>query len=263
MLAWDDAGHVLAVDSGPIEGAEALVGALDELGVHRVALWVHTHYDADHVGGLYRALRGPDGDLRTPDDIELVGAWDRGTTAVADTVATRAYFAAVGDLRRGVEPGDAWREGALAVRVLSPTPPTGGTIRENDRGIALCVEVGDLRVFVPGDLPSERQLGALEGCDSPDVVWAAHHGAADGSSAALAEAVGPEAVVVVSAGSGNVHCHPSPGSLAVWRAHEALLLDVASVRRTGTCGEIVSSLGPRHRVESEDPVFPATPSAAP
>ncbi|HFE47343.1 MAG TPA: MBL fold metallo-hydrolase, partial [Nannocystis exedens] len=70
-LHWIDVGQgaclvavgsdaALVIDSGPAGASEAILRALGEHGITRVDLWIHTHFDADHLGGIIRAAAGLD-----------------------------------------------------------------------------------------------------------------------------------------------------------------------------------------------------------
>jgi beta-lactamase superfamily II metal-dependent hydrolase len=68
------------------------------------------------------------------------------------------------------------------------------------------------------------------------VVKAAHHGAANGVSAALIRATSP-AVVVVSVGAGNRYGHPTPAVIGAWQTAGARVFRTdlhGTVRVTGT-----------------------------
>jgi competence protein ComEC len=95
MLIIGRGGEVVAFDSGPSGGAEAILAALSAHQVDRVSLWIHTHFDADHVGGFGRVRAGMDAAMGTEDDIEVEVAWDRGL-AGAPTTASVLVYASLG-----------------------------------------------------------------------------------------------------------------------------------------------------------------------
>lgn len=244
MVLVGPAGHVVAVDSGPSGGAEVLVAALDQMGIHRVDLWVHTHYDADHIGGLARVLRGRDDRLGSGDDITLALAWDRGDRGRPDHDAMRSYLGAVASVRQAPAPGDRFAREGLEVRVLDG--PTQQVSTENQRGLALCVELAGRRFFVPGDRPARDLLAAARSCGAVDVLWVSHHGARDGTDASLVQALDP-AAAVISSGRENGHCHPHGQVLALLADRPTYILDGAGVSPGGTCAPLAPHLGPAHR----------------
>lgn len=218
LIAVGSEGDAVVVDSGPPAGGELLLRALLEhdLDRHGVAAWIHTHFDADHIGGLSRALAGVDGRAYTHDDLDVGLFWDRGFEAAPpSTEAFERYRVVTQGRRARAEAGARLVAPGLVVEVLELAPPPVDA-DENRRGLALCVEVGGLRALVPGDLPRAEVELAAQACGPVDVLWVSHHGAADGSSAAALEHARPR-LAVLSAGADNAHCHPDPKTLAILR----------------------------------------------
>jgi beta-lactamase superfamily II metal-dependent hydrolase len=245
LLIRGEAGEVALVDSGPASGAEAILAALSAHEVDAIGLWVHTHYDADHVGGFARVLAGLDGIWPSDDDLDIETLWDRGVAApVPQTDATSLYFGLTGDRRLRPEPGAVHVAAGLRIEVLE-LDPLPADAPENARGLALCIEVGGVRALLPGDLPGNRLELAAAACGPVDVLWASHHGSADASSAAAVELADPQ-ITVISAGHENGYCHPSPLSLAVLRDRNTWLLDAAGLDPSGACPPLVDALGPAH-----------------
>ncbi|WP_146155464.1 ComEC/Rec2 family competence protein, partial [Enhygromyxa salina] len=250
MLAGDG-GEVVIVDSGPAAGAEAILHALAEHQVAEVSLWIHTHYDADHIGGLGPVLVGPDGRWPSADDVEVGQLWDRGLDgSLPDSEALALYFALAGQRREAPAPGSVFAASGLRVEVLTLDPPPAAA-PENERGLALCVEVGQLRALLPGDLPAARVELAAAACGPVDLLWMSHHGAADGTSSGAIELADP-ALTVISAGHDNTHCHPSALALALIHERAAWILDGAGVDPRGSCPALAESLGPEHRLVGGD-----------
>ncbi len=250
MIAIGPEGDALVFDSGPPSGAEALLHALDEQGVTRIGLWIHTHYDADHLGGFARVLAGLDGRWPSDDDRVVDRCWDRGDTDLPETDAFDLYWALAADIRTGASPGMRMSAPGIEVEVVE-LDPAPAEAPENDRGLALCLELEGLRVLIPGDLPAERVALAAERCAPLDVLWASHHGGVDGLAAEVL-ALGDPARVVISAGSDNGYCHPAASTLATLHEHEVWLLDAAGVGPTRECTPLASSFGPEHRLVGGD-----------
>lgn len=250
MIVSDD-GELVIVDSGPAAGAEAILHALAEHEVDEVSLWIHTHYDADHIGGFGPVRIGLDGRPGSADDVEIGQLWDRGLAGpLPDSEALELYFALAGERREAPAPGSVFSGSGLRVEVLA-LDPLPSAAPENERGLALCVEVGDLRALLPGDLPAARVELAAAACGSVDVLWLSHHGAADGTSSAALELADP-ALTVISAGHDNAHCHPSALALALIHERTAWILDGAGVDPRESCPAIVESLGPEHHLVGGD-----------
>jgi competence protein ComEC len=250
MLARGPAGHVVLVDSGPSGGAEAIVGALSRLQVESVALWVHTHFDADHAGGISRVLAGEDGVAGTDDDVALVEAWDRGPEAAPATTVVSEYLRATGRVRRTAGPGSLWQAPGMWLRVLDPGP-VGGQEAENERGLAICLRIGGRVLLLPGDLPVKRVIRAAGGCAPVDVLWASHHGSRDGISPELLALADPRHVVI-TAGMNNPYCHPSGQTLALLSGRSVWITGAAGLGASGACEAIATHLAAGQRVVAGD-----------
>ncbi len=250
-------GQAVMIDSGPPGAAEAVVHALAEHGLLRVDLWIHTHFDADHVGGLARAVAGADGVAGSEDDVEVLALWDRGLEGAPDTESVAAYREVAGDRRRTAVVGDLWEGPGLRVAALDTGAPPG-LVSENARGVALCVEIGGLRLLAPGDLPAEQVAVAAAACGPVDLLWAAHHGSGNGTSEAVLAAADP-ALVVISAGRDNPYCHPSAVTLARLHGRAVWISGLAGAGPTGACPGLATSFAAKHRLVSGDLWLGATP----
>jgi competence protein ComEC len=237
---------IFVVDSGPSRGAEALLAAFEATGIREVGLWLHTHFDADHVGGVTRVLAGVDGIPGTRDDITVGTAWDRGVDALPPTEVVAAYFASpIASRRVAPAVGTIWRGEDLEVRTLqvAADPPLAG---ENARGLAACVEVAGLRLLVLGDLPAAQAEAVAGTCADVDVLWVSHHGSADGISLELLEIASPS-LAVISAGEDNPYCHPTPLATALLADVPTLVTGVAATDPAATCGDLAVRWQPAHR----------------
>ncbi len=257
LLLRSSEGELALIDSGPAAGAEAILHALAGHDATEVALWVHTHHDADHIGGFAPVVVGLDGRLGTEDDVEIGQLWDRGLTgSLPDTEALALYLALAGDRRETASPGAVFERPGLRVEVLALDPPPA-VAPENDRGLALCVDVGGVRALLPGDLSADRFELAAAACPAVDVLWLSHHGAAGASSSAGIDLADPS-LVVISAGHDNLHCHPSALALALVHDRVAWILDAAGIDPRGACSPLADALGPEHRLAAGDLWLDAT-----
>lgn len=241
-------GDAVLVDSGPVGGAEAVLAALAIWQLDSLSLWVHTHFDADHIGGFGPVRAGLDGRPGTPDDVDAALLWDRGLQfALPDTDASSLYLRHAGEQRSAPLGGESFRAPGLNIRVLPlDAPPVDAA--ENQRGLALCVDVGPVRALLPGDLSADRIAPALHECAPVDLLWVSHHGADDGLSAELLDALEPR-MSVISAGHDNLYCHPRPLSLARLHNLPLALLDGAGLAaRPKACAPLGARLGPDHHV---------------
>jgi beta-lactamase superfamily II metal-dependent hydrolase len=247
MLAVGPEGDIVAFDSGPPSGAEPLLRAIDGRGID---LWIHTHHDADHLGGFARVLAGFDGRWPSDDDVRVDRLWDRGDEALPSTDAFALYWTLAADRRTPAPTGTHAIAAGITIEVLELDPPPADA-PENDRGLALCLELDGLRVLIPGDLAAERVILAASACGPVDVLWASHHGGADGLTSEVLALADPT-VVVVSAGRDNGYCHPAASTLATLHEHEVGLLDAAGAGPIAECPSLLASFGPRHRLIGGD-----------
>ncbi len=249
LLVIGPEGQAVMIDSGPPGAAEAVVHALDEHAVLRIDLWIHTHLDADHVGGVARVIAGFDGVAGTDDDIEVEAFWDRGLDGAPSTDAVAAYQEVAGDRRRRATAGDRWAAPGLTIESVD----TGAAevAAENARGLGLCVEVEGLRLLAPGDLPAAQAAVSAAACGRVDLLWAAHHGGVDGTSEALLAAADP-ALVIVSAGRDNPYCHPAAVTMARLRGQAVWITGLAGAGPLGTCPPLATSFAAEHRLVAGD-----------
>jgi len=223
----------LLVDAGSAmpgrfdRGRDAVLPALRALGVRALDLVVATHADLDHRGGLPAVLASlpvgalwlPRGGASDPDFAPLVAA-------------ARAAGVRVEEVGRG---SPSLVRGDLRVRPLWPAPGAGGS--QNERSLALRVEVGARSLLLLGDLgANERALLADPMSLRADVLVLPHHGSRRSSSPALLAAV-DAAVLVVSAPCGGRL--PSPAALR--RARSA----GGALWWTGRDGAVLVGLGER------------------
>ncbi len=253
-LVIGQGGEAVMIDSGPPAGAEAIVHALARHNVQRVQLWVHTHHDADHLGGVARVVLGEDGLEDTHDDIEVATFWDRGLAALPETSAVTRYLALAGQRRQAVERGARWVSGGLEIEVVLDGLDRPASAGENARGIALCVRLAGTNLLAPGDLPAARVAEAAARCRPVDILWASHHGARDGLDAGALVALEHPPIVVITAGMDNIHCHPSRGTLALLSSAgiTVLMTGAGGLDPRGACPSLAASLRPTHHIEGGD-----------
>jgi competence protein ComEC len=147
-----------------------------------------------------------------------------------------------------VAPGEIWESGGVRVEVLASAP---GPTTENARGLALCIDVGSLRLFVPGDRPAASLDAAAARCAGASVAWVSHHGAADGTTRELLGVLGAR-VAVVSAGFDNPYCHPAPETLARLDGLEIWITGAAGLGPAGPCRGLAAMARDDVHVVGED-----------
>ena len=218
------AGGAVVIDAGP--DPEPVDSCLRRLRVRRVALFVASHFHADHIGGVAGVFRGRDvRAVAGPDWPEPAGG-----RAEVLTAAGRLPLHVIG-------PGWSYTVGGLRLTAIGPFEPLHGTNSDpNNNSVVLRAEVRGEVVLLPGDAETEEQdellrhLGA--GALRADVLKVAHHGSAYQSPQFL-DAIDP-AVALVSVGRENDYGHPNPSLIG------RLARDGARVMRTDLSGDLAA-----------------------
>jgi competence protein ComEC len=224
-------GHAVVVDAGP--DAEAVDGCLARLHVEVVDAVVLTHFHADHVDGLPGVLHG-----RVVRQIL--------TSPVLDPAfqvrEVQGWAAAAGIPVQPLYPGDQLRWGAVRAGVLWPARVIHEGSVPNNASVVLSVDIGGLRVLMPGDVETvaahqvllalRRDPAYLSG-GGFDVLKVAHHGSRLQDPALVAEVRAP--VAVISVGVGNTYGHPAQKTLDLLRTSGS------QVFRTDQRGDIAVS----------------------
>jgi competence protein ComEC len=218
------ADRAVVVDAGP--EPDPVDHCLRRLGVHKVVLFVVSHFHVDHVGGVAGVFRG------------------REVAAVAgpdwpDPPAGRAsVMAAAGRIPlHDVGPGWAYAVGGLRLTVLGPYEPLHGTNSDpNNNSLVLRAEVRGETMLLPGDAETEEQDELLRHLGAAalraDVLKVAHHGSSYQAPEFL-DAIDP-AVALVSVGKDNDYGHPNASLLA------RLAREGARVLRTDQAGDLAA-----------------------
>jgi competence protein ComEC len=236
---------------GGDEGRRTVLPWLRRQGVRSLEWFVTTHPDLDHIGGAGSVLSGI-----------TVRRWGSG----GPVGSNEAYLDLVAWRRSGRVPraealraGRRLEQGGVAVDVLHPSAgwvprdPYASRIPSNEGSAAMLMSLGPCRLLLTGDLghPAESALvEALGDSLRAELLHAGHHGSRHSSSAAFLARVRP-AIVIVSAGAGNLYGHPHPDALARFERIGA------TVHRTDREGTITARCTPGGwRVLSTSPYLP-------
>ncbi len=210
------------VDCGGSNAGKAGTEAADYLntvGVGRLDALILTHYDVDHVGGVFSLLeRVPVDTIYLPDV-----SFDPDTRSAIETAASRKQVRIVyvtEDLRLPLA------EGALTI--FAPVSMES----DNSASLAVLFTVLDYDTLITGDMDQYAEHCLLQTHDLPDVeaLVAGHHGAETSTGGELLRAIRPE-TVLISVGRNN-YGHPSDHVL---KRLEKLGADVYT---TLDCGQI-------------------------
>jgi beta-lactamase superfamily II metal-dependent hydrolase len=196
---------------------------------------VVSHFDADHLAGVYEVLAGPDQLPNTADDVNpRVALLDHGdnhacrSTLCRNYLTLRARLEAEG-LAREIVPGEVLDlgAGATATCVFVNGRLSNGqrafTASENENSVGLLVEFGGFRYYAGGDITGGRIAGCsaaisgsfadVEGSAARligevDAMKVSHHGSCTATPAGLPAHLLPTAALV-SVGLDNSYCHPA------------------------------------------------------
>jgi competence protein ComEC len=213
-------GGSVLVDEGPPEANMA--SQLRRLGVKTLSLMVLTHPQRDHVGGAEQVLEklrvGAVLDPFIPSD----SPDERAARKAARQRGVRIIVARA---------GEAFRIGALRLRVLWPDGPGTSGDDPNNHAVVLVASYGQTDALFTADAESDvtrrLQLPPVE------ILKVAHHGSADAGLADELKELRPR-IAVISVGAGNDYGHPTPSTLTTLAAAPGL-----AVYRTDLNGRIV------------------------
>ena len=206
-----DAGR--AWESGD-EGRRTVLPWLRRQGVRSLDWLVTTHPDLDHIGGAGSVLAGIP--VRRWGSGGPVGSNDAYLDLVAGRGSGRVPHA------EALRAGRRLEQGGVAVDVLHPSAdwvprdPYASRIPPNEGSAVMLMTMGPCRLLLTGDMghPAEAALvEALGDSLRAELLHAGHHGSRHSSSAAFLARVRP-AIVIVSAGAGNLYGHPHADALA-------------------------------------------------
>ncbi|MBC7234639.1 MAG: DNA internalization-related competence protein ComEC/Rec2 [Chloroflexi bacterium] len=204
LLMRTPGGRYILVDGGPDPLLlNSRLGRILPFWQRRIDLVMATHGDGDHIAGLIPLL----GRYRVTHVAQPPGIKGHGPLGDAWQQAVVESGAQVITARRGMS----IRFGETELQVLHPDEhlPTAAEADDNARSMVLRLRMGRFSALLTGDMTVEveRQLLARGGLEPTTLLKVAHHGAADGTSAAWLQALRP-ALAVISVGAGNRFGHP-------------------------------------------------------
>lgn len=207
VLICQDGAYCL-VDTGPAEAEDALLYDLDALAVESLDYLVLTHPHADHTGNARAVLQN------FPVKEVLLPLWQPGEDETADWPRRLADYAAdSGAALTTVEAGEQYPLGDGTLQILQ-----GGSMEAdsvNNASLCLLFTAGSFRFLDTGDAEEaaeQRLLDTYGTALHATLFKAGHHGSYTSNSAALLQAVRPEAVAV-SCGLNNDYGHPHRAAL--------------------------------------------------
>ena len=283
-LIISPSGRSLLIDAGKREAGAVVAALMTRVGVKVPDYVLISHWHDDHFGGIEQVLAGPDGKPRTSDDTWPPGALlHRGRAVFPQRGSTwTSYLKQRGEPATKAIEGDStnWPSidlGAgveVAVRIANGRIKIGGGAGsdlvvscglksdcsecENCRSVGALLRFGGFSMWTAGDLTGkdpdvESKLGPVLG--RVTLFQSHHHGSGYSNTRSFLMALSP-AVVVASAGSDNLYCHPGLDALTSFATVKGLwfLLTSAGITaETGKCGRSTATdatrlLPGRHRL---------------
>ena len=198
-------GETLLVDGGDRSpymdyGSAVVVPFLLSHGVTHLDYVIITHFDRDHMGGLFSVLER----IRVG---EVILPWyQEGKQLEQDFIA---HCTALKIPFRRIAIGDEIPLNGASFEVLHP-PKTGWENKSsNEQSLVFMVQWCGLKIVLPGDAESEAEARVAQQISRADILKAGHHGSHTSSSALFIDAVQPRYAIVSTRGSARRHgVHP-------------------------------------------------------
>lgn len=210
-------GRNVVFDAGPRSNAKKTVNYLKSCGVRKIDLLVASHPHEDHIGGMKELLS----------KIPVKQIWDSGYNH--GSKVQRDFYQMIKDKKIPFgrpKRGYSAKMGGVEFDVLAPAKALKGTSSDaNNNGLIVLVTYGGVSFLMMGDAQKEEQK-TVSPLPRAAVLKAAHHGAANGTDAALLRDVSPD-IVILSYKRGNSYGHPHRETVAAIRKAKILRFDTA------------------------------------
>lgn len=210
-------GRNVVFDAGPRSSARSMVSYLKSCGVRQIDLLVATHPHEDHIGGMKELL------ARIP----VKRIWDSGYNH--GSKLQRDFYQTIVDKKIPFgrpKRGYVAKMGDVTLEVLAPAKALKGTNSDaNNNGLIVLVTYGGVSFLMMGDAQKEERE-TVSPLPHAAVLKAAHHGASNGTDAALLRDVAPE-IIILSYKRGNSYGHPHKETVAAIRRAKILRFDTA------------------------------------
>ena len=213
-------GGAVLVDEGPPEAEMA--SQLQRLGVTTLSLVVLTHPQRDHIGGAAQVLKKLSVGAVLDPAIPNKSPDERAARSAARERGVKIIVARA---------GEAFRIGALRLRILWPDGPGTPGDDPNNHAVVLVASYGQTDALFTADAESDV-TGRLQ-LPPVEILKVAHHGSADAGLGDELKQLRPR-IAVISVGAGNDYGHPTPSTLATLGAVPGL-----TVYRTDLNGRVV------------------------
>lgn len=219
-------GQTALIDAGENNDEDAVVTALQRVGITKLEYVIATHADADHIGGMDAVIRN------FPIDTFLMSFMPEGYTPT-----TRTYeqmLEAMVD--SNVKPIQAkynaiYPLGEATITILSGQSDYTDT---NNQSVVCKVSHGEMDFLFMGDAGKEVEREILEATPTlnVEVLKVGHHGSRTSSDGGFIRSVSPE-IALITCGYNNPYKHPHSETM------EMLKRNAVKAYRSDLNGEIV------------------------
>lgn len=210
-------GETIVFDAGTRKNAKKTVNYLKSCGVRKIDLLVATHPHEDHIGGMKELLA----------KIPVKKIWDSGYNH--GSKIQRDFYQTIKDKKIPFgrpKRGYSTKMGGVKLDVLAPAKTLKGTDSDaNNNGLIVLVTYGEVSFLMMGDAQKEEQE-TIAPMPRAAVLKAAHHGARNGTDAALLRDVSPD-IIILSYARGNSYGHPHKEVVSAVRKAGILRFDTA------------------------------------
>ncbi|MDO4638110.1 MAG: DNA internalization-related competence protein ComEC/Rec2 [Lautropia sp.] len=251
MVMLEQGEHRLLYDTGPARPGgrstldHVLLPWLGSRGLNRVEMLVASHLDAQHTGGVGRAVSALRPTiLLAPMAPALLGIQDSAATASDHLATGNTSHLQFVPCRAGISLP--WADGEVEVFHPQKLAETVSDARDDRNSCVIRIHTSAGSVLLAGDLPSrsERALVQQAGVQmAADLLIIPQEGGRNGTGDALLHVVQPRWAVVQTAYR-HRHDHPDPGLLVRLHRHRISLMRtdhdgaVRIVLRAGKAAEI-------------------------
>lgn len=203
-------------------GEEITVKAIEKRGIKKVDYLIISHFDYDHIGGVYKLIENNLVDsiiINRPEKENFLFEKIKRTNSIN-------LFYPKGDLPLVIDEN---------LKIYFFNTENNLNLDSNDSSLITLIEFKDKKILLTGDATSdiENRLGEIIG--KVDILKVAHHGSKYSSSRSFLENIRPD-YSIISVGR-NTYGHP----------HEDVLENLNSINskvlRTDISGEIVFKIG--------------------
>lgn len=228
------------VDTGPPEGREKLLSALEKHHVKKLDYLILTHPHADHIGNAAAVL----------ESISVGQVVESPSTTASPLV--KKYYTVMKNKQVSlkiptqnevIDLGD-----QTHIRFLTPLPKFENTKNLNNSSLVFLLSFGSTKMIFTGDMEKELERALVVEYKSDlkaQILKSPHHGSSTSSSKVFLDAVVPK-TVLISLEKDNMYGHPHQ---SVLKRYQALQLNIFRTDLNGDITVVENSQGYQVNVE--------------